>query len=71
MADTLVHWYIQCFRNTPPLVQLYFFYFGLGFYLRAPDAQGALHPVVGSVTWAIIALHSTLAPLMSRFSAQA
>ena len=56
VARTLVHWYIQCFRNTPPLVQLYFFYFGLGFYLRAPDAQGALHPIVGSVTWAIIAL---------------
>ena len=27
---TVVYWYIQAFRNTPPLVQLYFFYFGLG-----------------------------------------
>ena len=26
--------YIQFFRNTPPLVQLYFFYFALGSYLR-------------------------------------
>jgi polar amino acid transport system permease protein len=56
VVRTLVHWYIQFFRNTPPLVQLYFFYFGLGFYLRAPDAQGALHPFIGNVTWAVIAL---------------
>ena len=26
----VVYWYIQFFRNTPPLVQLYFFYFGVG-----------------------------------------
>src|ERR1700691_1063064 len=26
--------YIELFRNTPPLVQLYFFYFALGSYLR-------------------------------------
>ena len=26
--------YIQFFRNTPPLVQLYFFYFALGSYLK-------------------------------------
>jgi polar amino acid transport system permease protein len=56
VARTIVHWYIQFFRNTPPLVQLYFFYFGVGFYLRAPDAQGILHPIIGNVTWAIIAL---------------
>jgi polar amino acid transport system permease protein len=30
LARTVVYWYIQAFRNTPPLVQLYFFYFGLG-----------------------------------------
>jgi polar amino acid transport system permease protein len=51
-----VHWYIQFFRNTPPLVQLYFFYFGLGFYLRAADSHGVMHPLVGNVTWAIVAL---------------
>src|SRR5260370_37451800 len=26
--------YVQFFRNPPPLVQLYFFYFALGSYLR-------------------------------------
>ncbi len=48
---TLVYWYIQAFRNTPPLVQLYFFYFGLGSLLTA--ASG---PLVTNVTWAIVSL---------------
>jgi polar amino acid transport system permease protein len=51
-ARTLVYWYIQAFRNTPPLVQLYFFYFGLGSLLRA--AGGG--PLVTNVTWAIVSL---------------
>ena len=33
--------YIQFFRNTPPLVQLYFFYFALGSYLKITDAATA------------------------------
>ena len=28
LTRKIVYWYIQFFRNTPPLVQLYFFYFG-------------------------------------------
>ena len=52
LARTLVYWYIQAFRNTPPLVQLYFFYFGLGSLLRA--AGGG--PLVTNVTWAIVSL---------------
>ncbi len=47
----IVHWYIQAFRNTPPLVQLYFFYFGLGSLLNAAASQ-----VVTNVTWAVISL---------------
>ena len=47
-----MHWYIQAFRNTPPLVQLYFFYFGLGSLLKA--AGGG--PLVANVTWAIVSL---------------
>ena len=31
--------YIQFFRNTPPLVQLYFFYFALGSYLKITDRE--------------------------------
>ena len=49
----VVHWYIQFFRNTPPLVQLYFFYFGLGS-LLVGAADGA--PLVSNVTWAVISL---------------
>ena len=52
VARTVVYWYIQAFRNTPPLVQLYFFYFGLGNLIRA--VGGA--PLVTNVTWAIISL---------------
>ena len=52
IARTIVHWYIQAFRNTPPLVQLYFFYFGQGSLLKA-SAGG---PLVTNVTWAIVSL---------------
>jgi polar amino acid transport system permease protein len=51
IARTIVYWYIQAFRNTPPLVQLYFFYFGLG-----ALSKGAGGPLVTNVTWAIISL---------------
>jgi polar amino acid transport system permease protein len=34
LTREVVYWYIQFFRNTPPLVQLYFFYFGLGNLLK-------------------------------------
>jgi len=48
----VVYWYIQFFRNTPPLVQLYFFYFGVGAYLRTPGGA----PLVSNVAWAILGL---------------
>ena len=51
----IVHWYIQFFRNTPPLVQLYFFYFGVGSLLRSSLGTGN-QPLVSNVTWAIISL---------------
>ena len=41
------HGYVQLFRNTPPLVQIYFFYFAIGPLL--PKVGGA--PVVGSIGW--------------------
>ena len=52
----IVYWYIQFFRNTPPLVQLYFFYFGIGSLLGGVDAAGNAVPAVSNVTWAIISL---------------
>jgi polar amino acid transport system permease protein len=48
--------YIQFFRNTPPLVQLYFFYFALGAYLRVSTADGMSTPLVSNFTWAAICL---------------
>lgn len=52
----LVYWYIQFFRNTPPLVQLYFFYFGVGGLLTSSNAPGVSTPLLSNVSWAIISL---------------
>ena len=52
VARTVVYWYIQAFRNTPPLVQLYFFYFGLGSLLKSVSGG----PLVTNVTWAMVSL---------------
>jgi polar amino acid transport system permease protein len=47
--------YIQAFRNTPPLVQLFFFYFALGNTLpQVRDDHGMLVPPVSNVGWAIL-----------------
>src|SRR3954462_12259948 len=48
--------YIQLFRNTPPLVQLYFFYFALGSYLKITAGNGIAVPIVSNFTWAAICL---------------
>jgi polar amino acid transport system permease protein len=48
--------YVQLFRNTPPLVQLYFFYFALGSYLRVTNDIGLAVPIVSNFTWAAICL---------------
>jgi polar amino acid transport system permease protein len=52
----VVYWYIQFFRNTPPLVQIYFFYFGVGAFLSTTGASGHPVPIVSNVQWAIISL---------------
>jgi polar amino acid transport system permease protein len=48
--------YVEFFRNTPPLVQLYFFYFALGSYLHVTNDIGLPVPLVSSFTWAAIGL---------------
>jgi polar amino acid transport system permease protein len=49
--------YVQFFRNTPPLAQLYFFYFGLGAVLpKYQTASGVMSPLFNNVEWAIISL---------------
>src|ERR1700719_1527985 len=56
LLRALTQGYIQFFRNTPPLVQLYFFYFALGSYLRVTGPTGLMVPAVSSFTWAAICL---------------
>lgn len=56
LTRKLVYWYIQFFRNTPPLVQIYFFYFGIGSLLSATGAAGQPVPMVSNVTWAVVSL---------------
>ncbi|MEO7725653.1 MAG: ABC transporter permease subunit, partial [Burkholderiales bacterium] len=52
LTRRIVYWYIQFFRNTPPLVQIYFFYFGIGHLVKA--ANGV--PLITNMQWAIFAL---------------
>lgn len=54
----LVQGYIQFFRNTPPFVQLLFFYFALGQFtptVTGPDGWTEV-PLISNVGWAIISL---------------
>jgi polar amino acid transport system permease protein len=51
----LVHFYVEVFRNTPPLIQLLFFYFALGTLLpMVPDGSGGRQPLISNVGWALI-----------------
>jgi polar amino acid transport system permease protein len=53
----IVQGYIQLFRNTPPLVQLYFFYFALGSLMpRVQNDWGGYEPILGNFAWAVISL---------------
>ena len=46
---------VEFFRNTPPLVQLLFFYFAVGALLPAlPDGTGGQRPLISNAGWAII-----------------
>jgi polar amino acid transport system permease protein len=53
----IINGYIQIFRNTPPLVQLYFFYFAVGTVLpKVENDWGGQSPILGSFAWAAISL---------------
>ena len=53
----IVNGYIQLFRNTPPLVQLYFFYFAIGTLLpKVATDYGGQEPMLGAFAWAVISL---------------
>ena len=49
--------YVAFFRNTPPLAQLYFFYFGIGsLMMLVPDGTGGARPLFDNFTWAAISM---------------
>jgi polar amino acid transport system permease protein len=48
--------YIQIFRNTPPFVQLLFFYFVIGTLTPQVDKGGYFEPIIGNFGWAVISL---------------
>lgn len=53
----IVSGYIQFFRNTPPFVQLLFFYFALGRFTPTYSPDGWLEvPIISATGWAIISL---------------
>lgn len=53
----IIQGYIQFFRNTPPLIQLLFFYFALGQFTPRYSPDGWLEvPIISNVGWAIISL---------------
>ena len=57
-ARRSVQGYIQFFRNTPPFVQLLFFYFALGQFTPTilGDDGWTEYPIISNVGWAIISL---------------
>ena len=53
----IVQGYIQLFRNTPPLVQMYFFYFGVSSLLpTTTNSLGLPVPLVSGFVWACVSL---------------
>lgn len=57
LLRNFVQGYIQFFRNTPPLIQLLFFYFALGPFTPTYSPDGWLEiPIISNVGWAIISL---------------
>ena len=56
-AAMLVRAYVALIRNTPLLVQMYFFYFAVGSLMPVgQNAIGLPVPMIGNFAWAVIAL---------------
>ena len=56
-ACAAIRGFIALFRNTPLIVQMYFFYFAIGSIMpTTTNAIGLPQPLVGGYTWAIISL---------------
>jgi polar amino acid transport system permease protein len=56
LIKAVIQGYIQLFRNTPPLVQLFFFYFVLGPLTPSHDVGGYQEALIGNFGWAVISI---------------
>lgn len=55
LGRAVVRAYVQAFRNTPPLVQLSFFYFAFASLIpTVSDGHGGRQALISGATWAII-----------------
>jgi len=54
ITNALVRAYIALFRNTPPIVQLFFFFFVVGHFFTFHTASGVFR--LSNLSWAIISL---------------
>jgi len=59
-TKALVELFISIFRNTPPLIQIYFFFFGVGAFF-AQSFDGGF--IVSATTWAVISLSAFIGAL--------
>lgn len=48
--------FVEVFRNTPPMIQMLFFYFALGSLTPMTDAGGYMEPMISAFGWAVISL---------------
>jgi polar amino acid transport system permease protein len=56
IARVTVNVFVVVFRNTPPLVQIFFLYFGLGSLLPSVESGGMRVPLLNNTQWAVISL---------------
>src|SRR3546814_165297 len=57
IIKALANVYVQAFRNTPPLIQLYILFFGIGLLLpRWLGQDESSHAMLSATQWAIIAI---------------
>jgi polar amino acid transport system permease protein len=57
LGQAVINCYVQVFRNTPPLVQLYLFFFAVGALLpRIDNGTGHAGPLLNNIQWAVISL---------------
>lgn len=54
--NLLITAFVEVFRNTPPMIQMLFFYFALGSLTPMVDAGGYMQPMVSNFAWAVLSL---------------